>query len=118
MLKFTKVAAQGELTIKRVQRLPEDAGAPVAPERGVLIVGHSETGHHHVMERPGAQFFEPVKQPDGMTVLFAILTSANELTHLRGYDTHETIAFQPGMYEFRSGREFDPYAELARKQMD
>ena len=114
---FTKYAAQGEISITRVDAIPKNV-KPMNAENGKFIVGHSETGHHHVMERPGAQFFEPVKQPDGMTVLFAILTSANELTHLRGYDTHETIAFQPGMYEFRSGREFDPYAELARKQMD
>jgi len=117
MKTFIKFAAQGEISISRVEIIPSGL-KPVEAENGKFIVGHSETGHHHVMERTGAQFFQPENQPEGMTVLFAILTSANELQHLRGHDTHETIAFQPGMYEFRSGREFDPYAELARKQAD
>ena len=41
-----------------------------------------------------------------------------ELEHERPHDTHETLGFAPGLYELRIGREYDPYAQLARQQMD
>lgn len=36
----------------------------------------------------------------------------------RLYDTHAPIALQPGCYEIRIGREYDPYADVARRQAD
>lgn len=119
MKKFTRRAAQGEIQITCIGGLdhPIPTGAPLALEGGKAIIGHSETGHHHVLERP-ASVTVARDVPDGMRVLYALLTEPNALVHERGYDTHETIALQPGLYEFRIGREFDPYAEVARRQAD
>lgn len=117
MKSFINSAAQGEITIRRVETLPADV-KQLALEGGKFIIGHSETGHHHVMDRHSKTVFESTKAPTGMRVLYAVLDSVAELTHERGHDTHETISFEPGIYEFRLGREYDPYAELARQVAD
>jgi len=115
---FNEVAAQGEISIRKIDKLPSGVNV-FAPEGGKYIIGHSETGHHHslaVLDR--VQVFKANKAPDGMRILYAILDAPNHLVHERNFDTHEPIALQPGIYEFRLGREFDPYAELARKAVD
>jgi hypothetical protein len=117
MKTFIKTAAQGEISITKIKAFPAGIKA-IKCNEAQFIVGHSETGHHHVMTMDRAQFFEAPDQPDGMRVLFALLEAPNALEHLRNFDTHETISFEPGIYEFRTGREFDPYAEIARKQAD
>lgn len=117
MKTFVKTAAQGEITIRRIDALP--AGVkPLDPEHGKFIIGHSETGHHHSMTIDRKSAYVSDRAPDGMRILYANLEAAAELVHERGHDTHETISFEPGIYEFRIGREYDPYAELARQQMD
>lgn len=122
MKSFLKVAAQGEITIIRVGEVPTSKkldGDPLTLEHGQLIIGHSETGHHHVLERTsGATVTVSDRAPAGMKILHAILTEVNALVHVRGHDTHETIGLLPGEYEFRIAREFDHYAELARQSQD
>lgn len=117
MKNFNNSAAQGEISIRRVSLLPAHV-KPMELEGGKFIIGHSETGHHHVMDRHEKQVFESTSVPDGMRVLYAVLDKASQLVHERGHDTHETISFDPGIYEFRLGREYDPYAELARRVAD
>lgn len=122
MKTFKLTSAQGEITIIRIgdvstRQMKE--GKPLALESGKLIIGHSETGHHHVLERTaGASVVVLDRAPEGMRILHAILSEPNKLIHERGHDTHETIILPPGEYEFRIAREYDPYAELARQSAD
>lgn len=123
MLKFHKVAAQGELTIRRLGPVPSKKhnliGFTKLPlERGLLIVGHSETQHDHVLRDTSASVFVMDKPPEGMKILRAILENPTSLDHLREHDTHESIMLEPGEYEIRVAREYDPYAELARQSQD
>ena len=123
MKSFKTIAAQGEITIIRIGDAPENKGLPkgcaqLTPENGHYVIGHSETGHHHVIDVKGASVGVLEKAPEGMRILRAILQNPTTLTHLRDHDTHEPIALEPGEYEFRIGREFDPYQEIARRQAD
>ena len=124
MKTFTSIAAQGEITIRRIAtrrttwRCVPTGYSMMKPENGRYIIGHSETGHHHVMEARGATVAQLDKPPAGMRILMAILTEPLALEHLRPHDQHEPIALQPGAYEFRIGREYDPYAEVIRSQSD
>lgn len=111
------LGAQGEIRIYRVDAIPGNV-KPLAKEQGQLIIGHSETGHHHVLIADRAQVFEADTAPQGMRILYAILESQGELKHLRGHDTHAPHAFEPGVYMFRTDREYDQYAELARRVAD
>jgi hypothetical protein len=124
MKSFKTVAAQGEVTIIRIGNVPKNKKIPVgfSPlplERGRYIIGHSETQHDHVLSRnDGATVAVLDKPPEGMRILRAILENPTSLDHLRDHDTHESIKLEPGLYEFRIGREYDPYAEIARRQAD
>jgi hypothetical protein len=123
MLTFNKIAAQGEITIRRIGDVGYTArnvsGSPLAVEQDKLIIGHSETQHHHSLEHMrGATVTVLDRAPDGVRILHAILAEPNKLIHERGHDTHETIDLPAGEYEFRIAREFDHYAELARQSAD
>lgn len=121
MKAFKTVAAQGEITIIRIGNVPQSkklAGAAMKAEGGRFIVGHSETGHHHVIDAAGASVSVLERAPEGMRILRAILEKTSSLDHLRDHDTHESIKLEPGLYEFRVGREYDPFEEIARRQAD
>jgi len=118
MKSFQHTAAQGELTIRRIESIPAVGCTPMSPEGGKFIVGHSETGHHHVIGARGASVTVLDRPPAGMKVLYAILENPGSLDHLRDHDTHESIALEPGAYEIRVAREFDHYGELARQSQD
>ncbi len=114
MKTFKLVTAQGELGFVRLPDnyvLPKDAKR-VEPLNGSVIVGHSETGHHHVMT---AEKTELYKLPDELLACL-IVSEQDVLTHLRDYDTHEPTVFDPGKYRVHYLREETP--EGFRKQMD
>jgi len=119
MRTFKVAAAQGEITFRRV---PEGARAPgfsdLPAENGVIIVGHSETGHHHVMDARNVTAMVKDKAPEGMRILRLIVENPTPLVHQRGNDTHEPILFEPGTYEVRIGREYDPFEQIARRVAD
>lgn len=123
MKTFKTVAAQGEITIRRIGDVPKDRRllkgyTPMKPEGGKFIVGHSETGHHHVIDARDADVAVLDHPPEGMRILRMILENPTSLDHLRGHDTHESIQVEPGEYEIRVAREFDHYQELARQSAD
>ena len=96
--------AQGELYIRRIDSLPTGL-EPVAPEGGYVIVGHSETGHHHVMESETTTMY---RAPREIFELFLTVTKDTPLTHLRSFDTHEPIILLTGNYIVRRQREYTP----------
>jgi hypothetical protein len=46
------------------------------------------TGHHHVLVADRAKGFQDASAPAGMRILYAILESSGQQTHLRDFDTH------------------------------
>jgi len=123
MMTFKKAAAQGEISIRRVGPLPTDRTIPAGysemlPERGVFVVGKSETHHDHVLDAGCGSIAVMDKPPEGMRVLLALIEKPTALTHLRPTDTHAPIMLEPGAYELRIAREYDPYEKLARQVAD
>jgi hypothetical protein len=108
MKTFKNVCAQGDIYIRRVSEIPANA-IPVAvtPEtvdNDKYIVTHSETLHHHVLERTRAKMYTI---PDSiMDVFLEIEEDGVLLEHLRPHDTHETISFDKGVYHVRRQREY------------
>jgi len=51
-----KMGAQGDVVFRRVEGVP--AGAKKMKRKGPLVVAHSETGHHHVIQEPGVVQFD------------------------------------------------------------
>lgn len=110
MRDFDKAASQGEVDIYRIAALPEGLRM-MAQEDGRWVIGHSETGHHHIIERTEAATVyeaDPATVPAGCRILYAIVREPTVFVHLRGHDTHEPIMLRPGAYEFRTLRESSP----------
>lgn len=116
MRTFTKMAAQGDFIIMRINDIPTDVER-IEPENGVYVVAHSETGHNHVMEMDRVEAFKPagVKEVD-LYQMFLNVEAPTEINHLRSFDTHETLLVPPGKYEIRRQREY--VAEGFRRAQD
>jgi hypothetical protein len=103
MKTFKDICAQGDVLICRREALPKGL-EPVQPIRGRIIVTHSETGHHHVMDSQAVEMFTT----DNPMVAWIKVNRPVALEHLRPHDTHEPIMFAPGVYEVRRQREHTP----------
>jgi len=117
MKTFTKMAAQGDFVIFRINEIPKDTVA-LAPENGVYTVAHSETGHNHVMTQEHVKAYKETKitNDNDLFRLFFAVEAPTEIQHLRSFDTHETLLVPPGNYEVRRQREY--VAEGFRKAAD
>mgnify|MGYP003418310599 FL=1 len=123
MKNVEKIAAQGELTIKRIGDVSNGAAPPdgyvnLSQEDGRLIIGHSETGHVHFMDNGGVSVAVLDRPSEAMRILHLIVSEPKELKHMRSFDTHESLLIPPGVYEVRTAREYDPLAKIARRVAD
>jgi hypothetical protein len=104
MKTFKKMAAQGDLLIHKIAELPEGLEL-MSPEKNRFVVGHSETGHHHVIPMQGAQVY---RNPQNLFVLFVVVDEATTLEHMRSFDKHETLEIKSGIYQINQQREYTP----------
>lgn len=95
---------QGDVTIKPVESLPEDA-RPVA---GRVLREGEATGHAHVATGEGVQLFMR-----GDT-LYMRVPAGTEVVH----EEHNPINVPPGIYEVGAVREYDHFAEVSRPVID
>jgi hypothetical protein len=112
------IGAQGEITIIKIDAAPADFSAMAKAERAKAgwIISHSESGHHHVLT--GGQVMERISDvPEGMKILYAILENPERLIQ-DAQVPHGHFDLGAGIYEFRIAREFDPFAEQARRVAD
>lgn len=112
MKKFKNICAQGDVYIRRIDKLPENV-VEIKPIEGKNIVTFSETMHHHVMDATKAKMYS---LPDSIMKCLLVVNDPVALEHLRSYDTHESIMFEPGVYEVVRQREYTP--EGFRKVQD
>jgi len=118
----TVIAQQGEAKVYRLTALPADADTlsrmTDATSAGHAIISHSESGHHHVLDRPGVKVLERTSDvPTGMRILYAIVDAPTALRQNANVP-HQPVLLDPGIYEFRIQREYDPFAEQARRVAD
>lgn len=108
MKKFDSVAAQGDCFVRRIDSLPvglvEESESKEEP--GKFVIAHSETGHHHVVDRKNTKLYTDPKNP--MTAYLEVLEKYADLQHLRDFDKHEALRLTPGIYEIRRQREWAP----------
>jgi len=115
MKTFENMAAQGDMMIIRVDtvhggnkvaltEIPENFQEQT-PEGRTHIVAHSETGHHHVIEREDTSYFT---DPDDAFNALLKVEKPTPLVHERSFDTHEPVLLNPGLYKIRRQREYSP----------
>lgn len=108
--------AQGEVYARKIDKMPEGLPFDDFDKQGRPIIGHSESGHHHVLERAREVRVEP-NPPAGMRILYALLDEPTKLLQDAG-DPHGEHVLDAGVYEFRIAREYDPLMEQARMVAD
>lgn len=111
------IGQQGECRIVKIDTLPEGM-ATKAPERVAkgFVISHSESGHHHVLT--GGDVMERTDNvPEGMQIFYAILTAPAEFVQ-DAANPHGGFSLDPGIYEFRVSREYNPFTEQARRVAD
>lgn len=96
-----EVAFQGDVMFRKVKEIPKSAKAEKL--RAEVILAHSETGHHHVLEGKLVGMF----RKDAMTCYLSLSEPA-DIVHKRPFDTHETLRLTPGIWEVRRQREWSP----------
>ena len=111
------IGAQGEITIIKIDALPAGTETKKAERTAKgWIISHSESGHHHVLT--GGDVMERTSGvPAGMQIIYAILESPEALIQDAAVP-HGGYDLEAGIYEFRISREFDPFAEQARRVAD
>jgi len=98
--------AQGDILVIPVKSIPKNTKRALA-EGDHYIIAHSETGHHHVIEKTRAEVYEAA---DNQFIAYIrTLGDGAEIEHRRPFDTHETVALGPNQtYEVRRQREYMP----------
>jgi hypothetical protein len=104
MKTFKNFCAQGDIYIRRVDALPKEAIA-IKSVAGRVIVTHSESGHHHVMEAESVTMY---RLPDSIMDCLLVVDKPTALEHLREFDRHEPILFDKGIYHVRRQQEYTP----------
>ncbi len=111
------VIRQGEVRMSRVEAFSDQETRPIAPVNGAIIVGESESHHHHVLDADGVIVEERLNAPQGMRILHAIVKKPTVLRQTAG-NPHGAHVVAPGLYEIRIKREFNPFADQARRVRD
>lgn len=89
----------GEVLLVPVQGLPQGLGSEVT----ACIVGHSESGHHHVLESETP--FIQLVAADG--ALYVDLDTPTPLRHHKSQDQHRELLVPAGAWRVRKKTEFD-----------
>lgn len=111
------IGQQGEVRIVKIDAVPEGMQTKPVENIGVgYVISHSESGHHHVLT--GGDVMERTDNiPEGMQIFYAILGDPQSFIQ-NATNPHGGYHLDPGVYEFRVSREFNPFAEQARRVAD
>ena len=111
------LANQGEIRIDKIAKLPDVELKPFteANEKG-FIISHSEQGHHHILTGD-VEVMERVTVPKGAKILQVIVNDPSKLWQ-DAAAPHDTVDLEPGIYEFRTKREWNSFAKQARRVAD
>ena len=108
-----RVSAQhGEVFLLPVESVPEGRKTEQLKK---FIVGHSESGHNHILE--SKKTFE-VMEGDATHDLYVRLFEPASLVHQKSFDIHETEVIAPGDYAVYTKTEYDPWAKVVRAVYD
>lgn len=100
----------GEILLLEVSKLPRGK----KELHKSFIVGHSETGHHHVLE--SKEDFKILKTVDNSVWLE--INSPARLVHKKQVDKHNTITVSPGKYQVIYKTEYSPFDKIIRRVED
>lgn len=112
----TVIGQQGECRIVKIDELPDLKMKKMKRDPKGFVISHSESGHHHFLT--GGDVMERTENvPEGMQIFYGILDDPQSFVQ-DAANPHGGYDLDPGIYEFRVSREYDPFAEQARRVAD
>jgi len=99
----------GEVTLLPVDAMPTSK----TKKASKYIVGHSETGHHHVLE--SAALFEVAIDKND---LYIRLFAPGKMNHQKTINRHRDVVVKPGVYKVTRKQEYDPFQQIMRQVWD
>jgi hypothetical protein len=108
-----KAIRHGEVMIVPVAEIPATATEIYSGKE--YIVGHSETGHHHVAYGD-ITMFRPMGADDGS--LFMRVNKDSVLEHRKSFDKHETKSLLKGLYTVTIKKAYDYFAKRMTRVVD
>lgn len=111
-----RAVRHGEIMLIPVDALPDGLATVESGNR--VIVGHSESGHHHVAVAEANDL--TLLRPAGAdsTDLYLEVKSAARIEHLKPYDRHETKPIQPGYYFVNTKEQYNYFAKRQERVQD
>lgn len=109
---MNKPILHGENAIVPVDKMPKGK----TEKHKTFIVGHSETGHHHVLESINKTEDFDIIVKDG-EIYFTNSYEA-KVTHKKTHDIHETVTVAPGIYKVNRKTEYSPFDKVVRNVWD
>src|SRR5262249_18635218 len=105
----------GEVVLIPVDHLPE---VEMVQQGQRVIVGHSESGHHHVAvcDTADLKLFRPVgaDSPD----LYLEITAPSRIEHEKSVDQHKTQVLEEGYLRIVNKTEYDYFTKIRRAVQD
>lgn len=111
-----KMLRHGELLILPVDELPEVKEVYTGDR---YIVGHSETGHHHLavtQAKDALTVYRPVGADS--QDLYLRVSAPAKIEHQKTHDRHADIDLPEGVYLVRPKNEYDPFDKIIRQVQD
>jgi hypothetical protein len=107
--KFRRVLFQGDVGLVKVSNDPDKVPEGAIRQEAIsgrLIVGHSETGHHHYIPAslPGVELFGT----NDPLIGYISLRQEAPIIHDRSFDTHEQHMLDSGTWKISRQREWTP----------
>lgn len=100
----------GECLLYPVKQLPKGN----THQESRFIVGHSETGHHHVLESKTEFTVVDVYK----AFAYIQLTRSAKLVHQKTVNRHNDLTVPAGTYKIVHKTEYDPFQKVRREVWD
>lgn len=100
----------GEILLQPVDEIPKGR----VSNHTSFIVGHSETGHHHVLESDKTFSVQDVDK----AFVYLQLFEPAKLVHKKEVDKHNTLTIPAGKYKVIYKTEYDPFLKIIRQVQD
>lgn len=114
---MSKYYRHGEVVLSRLDELPQFSkklGITLA-QYDAAIVGHSETGHHHVLESKTK--FNVWTMKDKQELYLELFEPA-KIVHKKQIDKHKTMPVEPGIYRVTYKTEYNPWTKVLQRVFD
>lgn len=104
---MNKPIRHGEIMLVPTDSMPETK----AKKYDAYIVGHSETGHHHVLEAN-------MEIAESDQDLYFRLFEPGKLVHKKATDRHKDLVIPAGIYKRYHDTEYSPWDKVIRQVAD